>query len=62
MDRPEPAPDPRSTASQAVACADHMPFDGHRTQRDVREAMEQLDRAAGRMAAVFAGEPKDLAA
>jgi hypothetical protein len=39
-----------------------MPFPGHRTQREVREQMEQLDRAAGRMAAVFAGEPKAVRA
>jgi hypothetical protein len=49
MDRPLPA-------------TGQMPFGGHRTCKEVREHMEQLDRAAGRMAAVFAGEPKAVRA
>lgn len=48
--------------TRAQAATGHMPFPGHRTQRDVREALERLDRAAERMAAVFSGQPKAVAA
>lgn len=43
----------------AVPAVEHMPFEGHRTQREVREHIEALDQSAERMASLFAGKPAE---